>query len=62
MASFSTNDGVTLSYSDSAPTGREARAGRAVLVEDCGHTVAIDQPDQLIEELGLLLHHTEPSA
>lgn len=36
--------------------------GRAVVVEDCGHTVAIDQPDRLVEELARLLHDTEPSA
>ena len=36
--------------------------GRAVVVENCGHTVAIDQPDRLVEELVQLLHDTELSA
>lgn len=36
--------------------------GRAVVVEDCGHTVAIDQPDRLVEELVQLLRDTEPPA
>ena len=36
--------------------------GRAVVVEDCGHTVAIDQPDRLVEELAALLRDTEPAA
>ena len=28
----------------------------------CGHTVAIDQPDRLVDELVALLHDTEPAA
>ena len=97
MATFHTNDGVTLSYTDSAPDGsdparRDARpvvlihgytapaAAWALLIDDetpkmittddwpyscydyCGHTVAIDQPDRLVDEPAALLRDTEPAA
>jgi pimeloyl-ACP methyl ester carboxylesterase len=36
--------------------------GRAVVVEDCGHTVCLDQPDRFVAVLLDLLRSTDPTA
>lgn len=36
--------------------------GRAVVVDDCGHTVSFDQPDRFVEALVGLLRSSDPAA